>query len=311
MLSKKLDIREVIPLRQKTSILYKSYLAWRLAKAVPDSQYIIATHTPTTLVTLINKFIFHRKGQLIWFYMDYPGMFASRRLEGLLMHFAMLWHEKALTLSLFSKNELISLSSTNKSIHVIGLGLSNKNFYNNLSPKTTIRSHKGIKSILYIGDHRIRKGLFDFLRAAEMLYIRYPNIELWLALKDDCQVPSTLPYKCFHRPTVRLLANLYKTCDLFVSSSWYEGFGLPALEAMACGAPVVLTDSGGVREYANPKINCMIVPPRNPPALSGAMYEVLNNPHIEDELRKNGPLTSARFSWEECMIKIEKAFMEI
>lgn len=310
LLTKDIEVRETLPLRRKSSILYKTYLAWSLAKAVPQSDYIIATHTPTTLVTLMIKILLHNKGQRIWFYMDYPGMFEKRKFERILLRYAILWHDMAFTLTAYSKDELSALTSTKKPIHIVGLGLSNTHAYNTLPPisKTTIE--KEGKIILYLGDHRMRKGLFDFLQAAEIVYARYPSIKLWLALKDNCRVSTSLPYQCFHRPSVERLADLYKTCDLFVSSSWYEGFGLPALEAMACGAPVVLTDSGGVREYADPKSNCLLVPPKDPSALADAIYEVLSKPRLSDKFRKNGPATAARFNWEDSINKFEQALTQ-
>lgn len=50
---------------------------------------------------------------------------------------------------------------------------------------------------------------------------------------------------------------------IFISTSWWEGFGLPPLEAMACGCAVILSNSGGVNEYAQLDDNCLMFDPRN------------------------------------------------
>ena len=62
--------------------------------------------------------------------------------------------------------------------------------------------------------------------------------------------------KCAHD-----VPTFLSSIDVFVFPSRVEGFGLPPLEAMACGAAVILTDSGGVREYARHDANCLLVPP--------------------------------------------------
>ncbi len=50
---------------------------------------------------------------------------------------------------------------------------------------------------------------------------------------------------------------------IFISTSWWEGFGLPSLEAMACGCALILTDAGGVNEYAIANENCLMYEPKN------------------------------------------------
>jgi glycosyltransferase involved in cell wall biosynthesis len=310
LLDKEVQLQEVMELVNPSLMHYKIRLAWTLAKAVPDSNYIISTHTPTTIVTLIAKLCLRKKGLPIWFYMDYPGMFSNRKIEQILMRFALLWHKKALTLSSFSKDELYGITSSHKPVHVIGLGISNRDCFNLLPPVKIIKTRNDTRAILYLGDHRRRKGLYDFISAMEIVKSKFPDIELWFALKDEGSIPTTLSYERFDRPTVMLLADLYKSCDLFVSASWYEGFGLPPLEAMACGAPVVLTDSGGVREYAIHNHNCIITPPKDHTALSQAIITVLSDSELEQKLRKNGPLTAAHFTWERSVNALEQALSD-
>jgi glycosyltransferase involved in cell wall biosynthesis len=129
--------------------------------------------------------------------------------------------------------------------------------------------------------------------------------------KQQYEIESVAPLEFLYRPTRAQLAKHYATCDLFVSASWRESFGLPPLEAMACGAPVVLTDSGGVREYARHQENCVMVPPRNPRALAGAMRRVLIDDELSDRLRRNGPPTAARFTWARAVDRFEHAICQM
>jgi glycosyltransferase involved in cell wall biosynthesis len=193
---------------------------------------------------------------------------------------------------------------------IVGLGLSHPE---SLRPASTMvqRTVQEEKRILYLGDTRPRKGLADLLVAVEMATERVEHLELWIASKERFTIESKVPIKFIGQPTRSELAQLYATCDLFVSASWREGFGLPPLEAMACGAPVVLTDSGGVREYACPGENCLMVPPRDPPALAAAMVRVLTDTALAEQMRRKGPPTAARFTWESAVDRFEGALQRV
>jgi len=104
--------------------------------------------------------------------------------------------------------------------------------------------------------------------------------------------------RVYVRPDRRTLAELYASTDVFVSGSWYEGFALPPLEAMAIGTAVVTTDSGGVREYARHGYNCLMVPPRDHRAIAEAVLALLRQPDLRRRLGENGRRTALRFSQE-------------
>jgi glycosyltransferase involved in cell wall biosynthesis len=144
-----------------------------------------------------------------------------------------------------------------------------------------------------------------------LVYAELSAIRLVVVSKNEIDIQTDAPFQFIYSPTREELAELYATCDLFVSASWREGFGLPPLEAMACGAPVVLTDSGGVREYARPGENCLLVPPRDPPALATAMLTVLGDQTLSDRFRLAGPITAAEFSWTRAADRFEQALRSL
>ena len=198
-----------------------------------------------------------------------------------------------------------------KRILVVGLGISHAEVLRDALPTRYARKPHERKAILYLGDFRPRKGLQDFINAAEQVYLQYPEIELWMALKEQGEVRCNVPFQTFYRPSVEKLAELYATCDLFVSSSWFEGFGLPPLEAMACGAPVVMTDSGGVRDYAKPGENCLLVPVRTPEKIAQAILMVLTNPDLAEQFSREGPVTAAEYTWDKAAKRFEDAIVSL
>lgn len=282
-------------------------LTWSMARTVPLSDVVISTHTPTTVVGWLAARLWGR-GRLVWLHQDYREMFAGRPVEDWLMRHALRWHECAVVVSENLRQELMA-NSTGKVV-VVGEGLSHPELFCPV-PMKARRSAGGQRTILFVGDMRPRKGLSEFLRAAAAVYERVKDVRLLIVSKEACQFTSQAPYEYIDRPTRTELARLYATCDLFVSASWREGFGLPPLEAMACGAPVVLTDSGGVREYAHGGENCLMVPPRDAVALAEAMVRVLTDAELAEHLRRNGPLTAARFTWDGAADRFEKALNDL
>jgi glycosyltransferase involved in cell wall biosynthesis len=92
------------------------------------------------------------------------------------------------------------------------------------------------------------------------------------------------------------LAVLYNLADLFVFPSLYEGFGLPPLEAMACGLPVVASTAPALREVLDDA--ALLVHPQDVVALAEAMVVALRDEALRSRLREAGLRRAAQFSWE-------------
>ncbi len=93
------------------------------------------------------------------------------------------------------------------------------------------------------------------------------------------------------------LPALYSAADLFVFPSLYEGFGLPVLEAMACGLPVVCSSTSSLPEVAGDA--ALLVPPTDVRALTEAMERVLTDERLRARMRARGLERARRFSWEQ------------
>jgi len=91
------------------------------------------------------------------------------------------------------------------------------------------------------------------------------------------------------------LASLYNAAAVFVFPSLEEGFGLPPLEAMACGTPVVASNTSSIPEVVDDA--GLLVPPTDVAQIAEAINRVLTSPGLADELRTRGLARSAAFSW--------------
>ena len=249
-------------------LVKKIRLAWAMASLVPPSDFVISTQAPTTAAGFIAGKIL-RRGRLAWFYQDYLEMFSDRPVESWL-------RPQRASLEQSGDDRVRTVTARNCWLIIRGrlssqaIGLSQAEVFLAAAEQAVRSMDKMIYRILYLGDMRPRKGLFDFLEAAGILFQKLSNIRLVIVSKEPCQVQSQVPFEVIYRPTRQELAQLYANCDIYVSASWWESFGLPPLEAMASGSVVVMTDSRGSRDYAIHNFNCLVVPPRRPATAGGS-----------------------------------------
>lgn len=90
----------------------------------------------------------------------------------------------------------------------------------------------------------------------------------------------------------------YRRCTAFLMPSRFEPFGLSALEAMACGAPVVASATGGLPEFITDRESGLLVPPADPAALSQCLQDLLLNPERAAPLGAAAAARAASFTWE-------------
>jgi glycosyltransferase involved in cell wall biosynthesis len=102
------------------------------------------------------------------------------------------------------------------------------------------------------------------------------------------------------------LGCLYSACEAFLFPSTGEGFGLPVLEAMQCGAPVICSDSSALPEVAGNA--AILVDPKDEAALAEAIIGVLSNPVQRHELVALGIEQASRFSWKSSAEKVTQSY---
>jgi len=104
------------------------------------------------------------------------------------------------------------------------------------------------------------------------------------------------------------LPALYRSASAFVYPSLFEGFGLPPLEAMACGAPVVTSDTSGLPEVTGDA--ALLIDPHDEQSLANALIEVVNNKPLRASLREKGIAQAGKFTWREAAEKTLRLYRE-
>ena len=105
------------------------------------------------------------------------------------------------------------------------------------------------------------------------------------------------------------LRALYSACAVFVFPSLYEGFGMPVLEAMACGAPVVSSNTSSLPEVAGDA--ALLVDPMDLDAMADAMTRVVQDRDLSADLRRRGAIRAKEFSWERSARDLLKVYRDL
>jgi len=116
--------------------------------------------------------------------------------------------------------------------------------------------------------------------------------------KDYVSLPENLREKVRFTGYLprELLPKVYSGCELFVFPSLYEGFGLPVLEAMACGAPVIASNSSSLPEVGGDAV--VYINPLDIEGISQAIFKVINSSSLRECLRAKSLSQAKRFSWQ-------------
>ena len=158
--------------------------------------------------------------------------------------------------------------------------------------------------ILYVGSLEPRKNLPRLLAAWSEIEARFQEVTLWIAGESrpvfrGVDFPAGLKRVHFlgYVPEEELPL-LYARALLFVFPSLDEGFGLPVLEAMACGLPVVASQAGALPEVTGG--SALLCDPTQVHSIAGALERGLRSPELRQVLREKGLEQSRRYSWEAC-----------
>jgi glycosyltransferase involved in cell wall biosynthesis len=162
--------------------------------------------------------------------------------------------------------------------------------------------------VLYVGNIKPHKNLVRLIEAFADLRRddRFEPLKLLIIGDEISKLPALR--RAVHRHKLhkhvrflgylpdQTLASLYRLASVFVFPSLYEGFGLPPLEAMASGTPVVTSNVSSLPEVAGGA--AVLVDPYDVESIAEGLRRVLTNPALAAELRQKGLERAREFSWE-------------
>jgi glycosyltransferase involved in cell wall biosynthesis len=163
---------------------------------------------------------------------------------------------------------------------------------------------------LFTGTLEPRKNISALLEAWREVR-REHAVDLVLAGRVRADFPRLAPepgLRMTGEATDAQLADLYSGAIAFVYPSWYEGFGLPVLEAMQCGACVITSNDASLREVSGEA--AFHVPAADGSALAATMRMVLETPELREMMRARAIKRAALFSWERTARLTREVYVE-
>jgi glycosyltransferase involved in cell wall biosynthesis len=189
--------------------------------------------------------------------------------------------------------------------------------------RTAIEKRLGVKGpfVLTVGDLQPRKNHLGLLQAFEAVMRANPKLkhrlvfvgkETWYSAKlHQAVAASSVADRVHYAGFVddADLVDFYGACDLFVYPSFYEGFGLPILEAMACGRAVACSNSTAMPEVADSA--GLLFDPHDTDEMARAMSDILLDPELRTRLERLGQQHAASFSWQKSAALTLNSFYEV
>jgi glycosyltransferase involved in cell wall biosynthesis len=177
----------------------------------------------------------------------------------------------------------------------------------------------GGSKLLFVGYVTPRKGLDTLLRALEIL-IKDEGMDrlvlrvvgdnareraLYQELRDYSDKAGLGNNVIFRgRVEESELKDLYRTSDLFVFPSLWEGFGMALAEAMSYGLPIVTTEAGAIPCLIKDGVNGLLVPPKDPRRLAKAIEKLLNSPELMARFSEANRQAAEQFDWDRSFSKV-------
>ena len=174
-------------------------------------------------------------------------------------------------------------------------------------------------NLLFVGYIIQRKGVDTLVKALDILVKSRSMQNLILhivgdierdkdfskSIKEYCEKAGIEDHVVFHgRVSESALMNLYKTADIFVFPSLWEGFGIVLAEAMSYGLPIVTTNAGAIPYLVKDGRNGFLVPPQDPEKLAQSIEMLVTSPELMAQFGEANRKVAAEFSWEKSFEKI-------
>lgn len=175
--------------------------------------------------------------------------------------------------------------------------------------------------ILYVGSEQKRKNLPQLIKVFAEIKKEFPNLLLvkvgnpqqmgarrqLLDLVNDLDLTDSVLF--FDQVSEEDLALFYQGAEVFVFLSEYEGFGMPVLESLACGCPVVCSNFTSLPEVTGNA--ALLVNPHNQVEVAGAVQRILTNKSLKNSLITKGVQQASNFSWEKSATRLKEVYLKL
>jgi glycosyltransferase involved in cell wall biosynthesis len=157
----------------------------------------------------------------------------------------------------------------------------------------------------------ITKGSGIAVRAVELVRRRFPDITVLAfgTTPSEKPLPSWVTH-AIRPPTDSVVRDFYNASSIFVTASKLEGFGLPSLEAMACGCALVTSRNGGSDEFAFDGDTASVFEPREAPAMAERIEQLLADDAERIALANRGAAFARTMTWDSSAEKLERFLVE-
>lgn len=173
--------------------------------------------------------------------------------------------------------------------------------------------------VLFVGNLEPRKNIPTLLKAFSLCKKKIPILKLVIVGQNGwkyAEIFSTLAGLHLENDVIFLqyvphedLPAIYNASELFAYPSFYEGFGLPLLEAMQCGVPVITSNTSSLPEIVGER--GVMVNPHDIHGLADMMFHLLSDDNFRKENIRYGLSRAQMFSWEKCAQQTQEVYNEV
>jgi glycosyltransferase involved in cell wall biosynthesis len=297
---------DIGPVLHKYKMGFEPELLKPLAEAIPNCDINVATWFLTSFAVFRSG-----KGNQFYFFQDFHEI-----VDPLGYYYTKMFEESLyLPLNVITGSNWLKdwvKDNYNKEAIISGYGIEHDVFY----PRNNVLGHIPGLKIMNIFRGSDYKGDNDLIQALNLVHkirndihlIIVSSLPVFEKLKAENEIK--FDYTFFENPDDDTLAELYSSADIFAFPSHIEGYGLPPLEAMACGTPVVTTDCLGVRDFVIDGENALMTHPKDPSAFSKAILRLLSDKDLYEKIKENGLETAKKSTWERVVDIFESAFLD-
>ncbi len=195
-------------------------------------------------------------------------------------------------------------------------------YHGSFTNSKTPRSHFGSNKVLIVSDIAPRKNHIRLIKAFEIVHKRNPNAELMIVGKSRTHVREFEPILQEikeRNEDIKItvsgylsdeeLLSLYTSVDVFIYPSLYEGFGLPVLEAMAAGCPVIVSNVSPLPEIVGDA--AILVDPYSIYEIAQAILTVLQDMELKTHMSKKSVEQAKKFTWQEASTNFLQIFKSV